>query len=70
MFNYFFWDMESLSPILLLKLRPLSTVPPPVQGSSASQSLNSLDGSKIEPLCQAASGVLFPTPSSLPPLFG
>lgn len=43
---------------------------PPVQGSSESQSLNSLDGSKIKPLCPAASGTCFPTPSSLPPLLG
>lgn len=43
---------------------------PNVQGSSESPSVNSLDGSKIEPLCQAASGAFIPTPSSLPPLFG
>lgn len=43
---------------------------PNVQGSSESPSVNSLGGSKIEPLCQAASGAFIPTPSSLPPLFG
>lgn len=42
---------------------------PHVQGSSESQSLNSLDGSKLEPHCQAASGTAsLPPPVYLPSL--
>lgn len=64
-YNYFFWDIgESLHPS---QAEP--AMYPHVQGSPGSQSLKSLDGSKMEPLCQAASGVFLPT-SSLPLLFG
>lgn len=55
-FSYFFWDMESLSPILLLKPSLLCTVTlEGAQGSSESRSLNCCFWDMLPHLLQSTS---------------